>query len=112
MDIYKGSERRQYTRHDCHYQVSFKPKTGDKMYDYSQTRNISKTGAMLTTSDLYEKGDLLEIIMRIPFTVPTVKIEAEVVWTKKVPNALVYELGIKFIAQDSVLSQFITERLH
>ncbi len=112
MDVYNGSERRQCRRHNCHYQVSFKPKTDSKTYDYSQTRNISKMGAMLTTSDLYEKGAFLEIIMTIPFTVPTVKIEAEVIWTKKVPNALVYEVGIRFGAQDSVLSQFIAERLH
>ena len=112
MDGYGGLERRQHLRFDCRFQVSFKPKDAQAEYDYSQTRNISQGGILLTASECFGKGTLLEMIMRIPFTPSALKLSGEVVWLKKIPNALVYEMGIKFLEQDPILNKFISERLH
>jgi len=110
--MYSGIERRQHTRYDCKYQVSFKPAAETQAYDYSQTRNISKGGLLLVASEAFEQGTQLDLIMRIPFNPSTVKVKGEVRWLKKVSNALVHEMGIKFVEQSPLLNQFIDQRFH
>lgn len=109
--MYNGVERRQYTRFECRYQVSFKPEEAE-VYDCSQTRNISKGGLLLVASEAFEPGVGLEMILRIPFNPSTVKAKGEVRWLKKVPNALVHEMGIKFLEANDLLNQFIDQRFH
>jgi Tfp pilus assembly protein PilZ len=111
MERYNGPERRQYVRYDCRYQTSFKRKGPEQSFDYSQTRNISKGGALLTTCESFKEGDVLEMIVRIPYTPAIVKVDGKIMWYKKIPNALVYELGVGFLGQDPVVNKFIEERL-
>ena len=112
MSLYGGQERRQYERYDCKFGVSFKRKEAPEDFDYSHTKNISLGGILLVASENYQKGTLLELILRIPYTPPTLNIEGEVVWTKQIPNSMVYEMGIRFSQSDQILSQFIQERMH
>jgi len=110
--MYDGLERRQYPRFECRYQVSFKPKTQPQGYDYSQTRNMSKGGLLLVASEAFQQGTQLEMIVRIPFSPPTIVLTGEVKWLRKVPNALVYEIGVKFLEPNPLLNQFIDQRFH
>lgn len=108
--MYDGVERRQYPRFDCRYQVSFKPKDLAQTYDCSQTRNISKGGLLLVASEELKQGTKLEMIVRIPFEPPSVMFTGEVKWLRKMPNALVYEIGVQFLEQNPLFDQFIDQR--
>jgi hypothetical protein len=53
----------------------------------------------------------LEMIMRIPYNPAVLNFAGKVVWKKKIPNALVYELGVDFPEDEPILNKFIVERL-
>lgn len=102
-----GANKRKYFRLDKSIIVSYSLK-GDpfKRYDLSQTRNISYGGILFTTSKYFEKGVVLNMIIKFPFLRERINVEGEVVYCG-LKKGNIYETGVSFLNLDQkVINEF------
>ena len=105
-DKYSGPERRRYPRLNENYVVSYRQCEGvRKDFDLSQTKNISRGGACVTTRTPFEKGAHLEIVMRVPFRAEKITVEGEVIESTEVVKNLVSHTRIKFVNVDPAVEK-------
>ncbi|MBN3041134.1 MAG: PilZ domain-containing protein [Candidatus Omnitrophica bacterium] len=108
MNTYKGPERRKFPRVSASLLVSCRTK--EKDFDLSQSENLSNQGILLLTRKKYQKGQALELIIRLPVLPANIKIDGEVVYSRRVPKDIIYATGVKFYSFDQELVDFISSR--
>lgn len=103
----KEAEQREYFRLDKAIIVSYCLKDDPKkIYDMSQTRNISFGGMLFTIGQYLEKGTLLDMIVKFPFIRERIKMVGEVAYCS-LKKGNIYELGVKFVdLEPRVLEEF------
>lgn len=103
----KGADSREYFRLDKAVIVSYCVKDDPrKRYDMSQTRNISYGGILFTASKYFEKGIILDMLIKFPFIKDRIKIIGEVAYCS-LKKGNIYELGVRFVDLDpKVLDEF------
>lgn len=115
MNQYADGDRRKYPRLDANFIVSYCPKAVSCEYDLTQTKNVSRGGALITTNKKFDKNTILAITIRFPFYIKRIELTAEVVSSKEIVKNLIYETRVCFLNMDSnfvnELSSFIKKRL-
>lgn len=115
MKVYDGSERRQYSRLDGNFVVSYRVKQLPDNYDLSQTKNVSQGGMLLTTNKKFDANLALTMKIRFPFVSERIEILGQVVDSKEVVKNLIYETRIRFLDLDQrffkELGDFITTHM-
>ncbi len=102
-------EKRKNLRVDCHCVVSYRL-VNMREFDMSQTKDISKKGVMLTTNEGFNKGDILEMLIRFPFYIQKMEVKGEVL--ESVPYAKGKSFNrtrIKFLNLDKVFVEKLDE---
>lgn len=116
-EIQSDGDKRKYPRMGYTFIVSYKRK-GSDLYDLTQTRDISKKGAMLTTSCLFEEGTHLDMIIKLPFAYEKITITGQVVGAESIEGkkCRFYKTRVKFVDISPELTQklgdFIDEALN
>ncbi|MBU1523693.1 MAG: hypothetical protein KKG50_03410 [Candidatus Omnitrophica bacterium] len=115
MEKYSGSEKRKHPRIGANFIINYRVKQVPNNYDLSQTKDVGQGGSLLTTNRKFEKGTILAVTVRFPYTVEKVELTAEVVGSEEVARNLVYNTRIKFLDLDKEffqeLGKFIQDRL-
>ena len=106
-------ERRQHTRIDATFLVSYRAAGSKEPFDLSQTVNFSCGGIMLNATHEYRIGDRLDIKIVLPKAHEKISLHGEVLETQKVVDGLIYRTRIRFLdltqATDAVLKANIAE---
>jgi len=103
----KEAEQREYFRLDKAILVSYCLKDDPKkIYDMSQTRNISFGGMLFTIGQYLEKGTLLDMIVKFPFIRERIKMVGEVAYCG-LKKGNIYEVGVRFVdLEPRILEEF------
>jgi len=107
--MYKGIERRKYSRVNATFVVSYKPKEIREGYDLVQTKNISQGGMLITTNRYFKKGTQLELTIRFPFVPQKIIATAEVVDCKEIAKNFLYETRLRLLDLDVEIFRKIGE---
>jgi len=115
MNKYVGDERRKNPRLTATFVVSYRIKHQHGLYDLSQSKNVSKSGILLTTNRFFEPGTNLAMTIRFPFVSQRIEATGEVLNSREVVKNLIYEtriifqdLDLKFMEE---LGEFVQKRL-
>jgi hypothetical protein len=115
MNKYAGDERRKNPRLNANFVISYRIKQHQGTYDLSQSKNVSKSGILLTTNKAFESGTHLAMTIRFPFVPQRIEVVGEVIDSREVVKNLIYETRIIFQDLDSKfmeeLGEFIQKRL-
>jgi hypothetical protein len=96
METIRKDERRKHPRLNKRCTVSYCGKNNCKDYDMSHTKDISFGGMGFTSSQKFEKGEQLDIIIRFPFVDQPVKMSGKVVQCRE-RSKIIYDIGVKFL---------------
>lgn len=114
MNIYRGPEKRTHRRLDVTYLISYKIKNAQEEYNLSRTKNISRSGVLLTTNKSFAKGVIVTMIIRGPFSREALEVTGEIIDSKEVVKNSVYETRIRIVEADNrqlaILDEFIKRR--
>lgn len=115
MNKYAGDERRKNPRLNANFVISYRIKQHLSAYDLSQSKNVSKSGILLTTNKSFEPGTHLAMTIRFPFVPQRIEVTGEVIDSREVVKNLIYETRINFHDLDSKfmeeLGEFVQKRL-
>lgn len=107
----KNSEKRKYPRIESNFVVSYRVKQVLDKYDLTQTKTVSQGGLLLTTKKKFDKGAILSVTVRFPFTSTRIKLTGRVVDSKEMAKDCIYDTRIEFIDLDEKffeeLGQFV-----
>ncbi len=111
MEKYKVHERRKHCRMESDFIISYRIKKLRDDYDLTRTKTVSQGGLLLTTNKKFDKGTILAITMRFPFTSAWIELTGKIVDSKEVVKDLLYDTRIEFVDLDKKffqeLGQFI-----
>jgi len=115
MSNYAGQERRAHPRIDANYVVSYRSVDAG-YYDFSQTKNVSATGAKISTDKVFERGSQLMMSMRWPFSGVRMEMKAEVVDSRQlVSQYSLCETRVRFLempeGDNRQIADFIQQRI-
>jgi hypothetical protein len=115
MNKYAGDERRKHPRLNATFVISYRIKQHHGPYDLSQSKNVSKSGILLTTNRFFESGTHLAMTIRFPFVSQRIEVTGEVIDCREVVKNLIYETRITFQDLDmkfmEELGEFVQKRL-
>ena len=96
-------EKRKFKRFDAFMSVRFQTREPKKVVGISLSKDLSREGIKLSSTEELVKGTLLDLEIDIPDDPKPVLTMAEVVWTKRTEGPEKnYEHGIRFVAIDPV----------
>jgi Tfp pilus assembly protein PilZ len=109
----KGKERRRSKRLEKRFSVFYRVYTKTELVgDISQIKDISQGGTCIITNQEMSVGDLLELIVRIPYDVNRkIKLYGEVLEVKPRPYSLEYETRVSFIDIDEQTKNFLRDSI-
>lgn len=96
----KKSERRENLRVGATFVVSYRAKDSMDGFDLSQTSNFSQGGVLLTTSQLYKAGDLLELNIMLPSLENKVLLTGKVHQSIEIVRDLICKTRVSFVELD------------
>jgi hypothetical protein len=80
--------------------------------DISQTKNIGGGGMLLNTTRFFEKGTILSIDARLPFSREPLHFRAEVIESKEMVKNLIYDTRVMFLDMNESQKNALTETLN
>jgi len=80
--------------------------------DITQTKNIGGGGMLLNTTTFFEKGTILSIDVRLPFSQEPLHFKAEVIESKEMVKNLIYDTRVMFMDMDEKQKNALTETLN
>ena len=115
MSNYEGQERRTHPRIDANYVVSYRAVDAG-YYDFSQTNNVSASGAKIATDKVFERGSQLLLSMRWPISSARMEMKAEVVDSRQLSSQYsLCETRVRFLAMpesdNRLIADFIQQRI-
>jgi hypothetical protein len=96
-------EKRKFKRFDAYMSVRYKAGEIRKVTGISLSKDLSREGIKITSTEDIEKGTILDLEIDIPDDPKPVFSTGEVVWSRKVePGDKNFEQGVKFVVIDPV----------
>jgi hypothetical protein len=111
-----GNERRKYPRVNRNFLAHYRSLVGTPEMDLTQLKNVSVGGAMLTTRNLFKKGDYLSLKIRLPGAQDCITPAGKVVESSQIaPGAPICHTRLEFVeieeedkrALSSVIENFL-----
>jgi len=106
---YSGHEKRQHSRVDGRFIVSYRIMEQRDNVDITQTKNISLGGMLLTTNRQLVPGTNLAIEIRLPFDPNPIMLIAKVLESKEITLNLIYDTRLIFLNVDEKHKKVMTE---
>jgi c-di-GMP-binding flagellar brake protein YcgR len=97
---YEGLERRQHTRINARFIVSYRILEETDNVNISQTKNLSLGGMLLTTNKAFKVGTNLALEIRLPFDPNPIMIIGKILESREISKELIYDTRIMFLAID------------
>lgn len=109
---YPGPERRKYPRILGRFIVSYRIAEESDILDFSQTKNLSLGGMLLTTNRQFAAGIKLILEIRLPFDPYPIIIAGKVIESSEVIKDLIYDTRIQFLSVDKRHLKAVSETVN
>ena len=106
-----STEKRKCPRLTCRFVAFYRPWDTKNKADLSQLKNLSLSGALLTTSEYLEKGATVSLKIRLPCATEPVMPVATVVESNEKVKGLIYETRLMFSSIEKHDTQVLSELL-
>jgi hypothetical protein len=106
---YEGPERRRNARIMARFVVSYRILDEQDNIDFTQTKNLSLGGMLLTTNRMFAPGTNLALEIRLPFDPSPIMIVGKVIESREITKELIYDTRINFLAIDEKHRKIITD---
>jgi hypothetical protein len=94
-----GVERRRNPRITGRFMVSYRI-LDESNLDFTQSKNLSVGGMLLTTNRQFAKGVCLAVEIRLPFERDPMMLVGRVVDSSEITKDLIYDTRLEFLAVD------------
>ena len=96
-------EKRKFKRFDAYMSVRYKVADPQKKSGISLSKDLSREGIKITSTDPIKEGTILDLEIDIPDDPKPVFTTGEVVWTKRLDgDENNFEQGVRFLMMDPV----------
>ncbi|MFA5356035.1 MAG: PilZ domain-containing protein [Candidatus Omnitrophota bacterium] len=95
-----GPERREHPRVNACFSVSYRIIEETEYPSFSQAKNISLGGILLTTNRKLEEGTNIALEIRLPFDPDPIMITGRVLESREISRDLIYDTRINFQSID------------
>jgi hypothetical protein len=92
-------ERRRHPRVTGRFMVSYRI-LDDGNLDFTQSKNLSLGGMLLTTNRQFSKGVCLAVEIRLPFERNPIMLVGKVIESQEITKDLIYDTRLEFLAVD------------
>lgn len=99
MNPREGIERRKHPRISGRFMVSYRILDENNL-DFTQSKNISLGGMLLTTNRSFSSGVCLAVEIRLPFERDPIMLVGRVVDSVEITRDLIYDTRLEFLAVD------------
>jgi c-di-GMP-binding flagellar brake protein YcgR len=94
-----GIERRRHQRISGRFMVSYRI-LDESNLDFTQSKNLSLGGMLLTTNRQFTSGVCLAVEIRLPFERNPIMLVGKVIDSSEITRDLIYDTRLEFLAVD------------
>ncbi|MBI4549496.1 MAG: PilZ domain-containing protein [Candidatus Omnitrophica bacterium] len=96
-------EKRKFKRFDAYMSVRYKAEDAQKVAGISLSKDLSREGLKITTTESIKEGTVLNLEIDIPDDPKPVYSKGEVMWSKRIEgDEKNFEQGVRFLMMDPV----------
>ena len=98
-----SKEKRNFKRFDAYMDIHFRAQESRDPEGAGLTKDLSRDGIKVNTTEKLEKGDMIEIVIHVPDDSEPIRTTGKVVWKRSCPgNDQGTDYGVSFLMIDPV----------